>query len=84
MSIYNNQPITADTPEIHRHINDIKKGKTTDIFIDYGMTGLGGDDSWGALVHEEYRIKPDSKFSYSFSIYPIEKKTNVDELVQSY
>lgn len=82
MDIYNNQPVTEKTD--HRHICDIRKGNMTDVFIDYGMTGLGGDDSWGALVHEKYMIKPDCKISYSFSIYPVEKKTDINNLVESY
>ncbi len=38
--------------------------------IDYLQMGVGGDDSWGALPHEEYQIKP-KRYQYKYSIIPI-------------
>ena len=37
--------------------------------IDHDQMGVGGDTSWGRMVHEEYRIKPVAT-TYSFSILP--------------
>lgn len=38
--------------------------------IDYLQMGVGGDTSWGRLVHEQYRI-PAKNYSISFSIGPV-------------
>jgi beta-galactosidase len=34
--------------------------------------GVGGDDSWGALPHEEYRL-PAKPYSYRFRLRPYSK-----------
>ncbi|WP_368506137.1 hypothetical protein [Ruminococcus callidus] len=34
--------------------------------------GVGGDDSWGAPVHEEYRIHADQPMKLEFIITPFE------------
>ena len=33
--------------------------------------GVGGDDSWGAPVHEEYRIPSDQKLTLSYCVRPV-------------
>jgi beta-galactosidase len=38
--------------------------------IDHLQMGVGGDNSWGALVHDEYTIHP-KQYDYSFSIRPM-------------
>ena len=80
--IYNEQPVSETT--CHRHINDPKPGEFVDVFIDYRMMGLGGDDSWGALLHEQYRINADQPISYGFSIVPFGKKTDTKSLIKQY
>ena len=40
--------------------------------IDHLQMGVGGDTSWGRLVHEEYTITP-KKYKYSFIIQPLKK-----------
>ncbi|HUU29895.1 MAG TPA: glycoside hydrolase family 2 TIM barrel-domain containing protein [archaeon] len=37
--------------------------------LDYKQMGVGGDDSWGALPHPEYRL-PVKPYSYSFRLRP--------------
>jgi len=39
--------------------------------IDFKQMGLGGDTSWGRLVHEEYTL-PVTEYQYSFRMIPIE------------
>ncbi|MCX8064606.1 MAG: DUF4981 domain-containing protein [Candidatus Hydrogenedentes bacterium] len=39
--------------------------------VDYLQMGVGGDDSWGALPHEEYLIRP-RVCNYKFTIIPLE------------
>lgn len=53
-----------------RHLSDIEDRDLVNVFIDYKMMGVGGDNSWGHLPMEKYRIKPDD-YSYSYSISPI-------------
>ena len=52
---------------INRHINDVKPRDLTSVNIDYKQMGVGGDDSWGAWTHDEYRLT-DKKYSYAFKI----------------
>jgi beta-galactosidase len=53
-----------------RHINDVKPRDLTSVNIDYKQQGVGGDDSWGAWTHDEYRLR-DKAYSYSFRICPL-------------
>lgn len=39
--------------------------------IDYKQMGIGGDNSWGRLVHDEYTL-PAKSYQYSFLLIPIE------------
>jgi len=55
--------------EGNRHGAEIKKGDIITVNIDHKQMGVGGDNSWGARVHPEYRLT-DSEFSYSFWILP--------------
>lgn len=40
-----------------KHLNDLQKQPFVDVNLDYGQTGVGGDDSWGAPVHKKYRLE---------------------------
>ena len=57
---------------VNRHTIDVKFRDLTSVNIDFKQMGVGGDDSWGALTHPEYRLTGDS-YSYSFIIRPIVK-----------
>jgi len=48
-----------------RHINDVKPRDLTSVNINYKQMGVGGDTSWGAWTHDEYRLT-DKNYSYSF------------------
>jgi len=39
--------------------------------IDFKQMGLGGDTSWGRMVHEEYTIPADKAYKYSFRLIPV-------------
>ena len=41
---------------VNRHINDVKPRDLTSVNIDYKQMGVGGDDSWGARTHDQYRL----------------------------
>ncbi|MFD1162902.1 MULTISPECIES: glycoside hydrolase family 2 TIM barrel-domain containing protein [Hwangdonia] len=57
-------------PVTTKHGADIKFGETIHWNIDYLQMGVGGDTSWGRLVHPEYTIPANNTYKYSFSIMP--------------
>jgi beta-galactosidase len=50
-----------------QHTTDIKLRGNVTLHVDYKQRGVGGDDSWGALPHAEYRLL-DKHYSYSYVI----------------
>ena len=52
---------------VRRHTNDVKPRDLTSVNIDYKQMGVGGDDSWGAWTHEQYRLTG-KEYKYSFRI----------------
>lgn len=82
--IRNAAPRTAETN--HRHLTDPKPEKMVDLFVDYRMMGIGGDNSWGALAHEPYLIRTGSKnaVEYGFALVPFGRKTDFRDLIYQY
>lgn len=60
-------------PVTKKHGADIKLGDTKQWNIDVLQMGVGGDTSWGRLVHPEYTIPANKSYTYSFTIQPKEK-----------
>ena len=60
-------------PVTKKHGADIKIGKTIQWNIDHLQMGVGGDTSWGRLVHQEYTIAANKNYSYAFTITPKNK-----------
>ena len=54
------------------HNVDLPKRDFITVNVDYGQTGLGGDDTWtiAARPHEEHRL-PAKTYSYSFTVLPL-------------
>ena len=75
--LYLDAPVgTAPRP---KHINDYKPSPLVDLFIDYRMQGVGGNNSWGALPLDQYMIKPSSTpVDYGFTIIPIKNKKEIN------
>lgn len=48
-----------------QHPTDVKPRDEVYLTIDLKQRGVGGDDSWGALPHNQYRLL-DKKYSYSY------------------
>ena len=53
-----------------KHPNEIKRSADITVNLDYRQMGVGGDDSWGAPVHDEFRLWPGT-YSYKFSLSPV-------------
>ena len=61
------------TEKQQRHTTDVKKYPNIFINIDHEQTGVGGDDSWGAWPHEQYRLDPNKAYSFEYYIKPVVK-----------
>jgi beta-galactosidase len=55
---------------VQRHLDDVKPRDLTSVDIDLKQMGVGGDDSWGAWTHDEYRLT-DKSYSYGFVMKPV-------------
>lgn len=55
-----------------RHTIDIPQRDLTNLNIDLGQMGVGGDTSWGAEPHEQYQFSPKA-MQFSYQIKPIKK-----------
>jgi len=58
-------------PVTKKHGADIKISETVQWNIDMMQMGVGGDTSWGRLVHAEYTISANKAYEYSFTIKPL-------------
>lgn len=72
VSALNNYPEDFDEGNIkkNRHSSDITPRHSTIVCLDYLQRGVGGDNSWGAQPHNQYRLR-DKNYSYSFTIQPV-------------
>jgi beta-galactosidase len=50
-----------------RHTNNIHPEDKVYLHLDYAQRGVGGDNSWGALPHEQYLLKA-PQYSYTYTI----------------
>ncbi|MEN9445337.1 MAG: hypothetical protein RIS47_2228, partial [Bacteroidota bacterium] len=53
-----------------RHTTDVVAADLTSVHIDYKQIGVGGDNSWGAWTHPEYRLTQ-RDYSYGYIIRPL-------------
>ena len=63
-------PYTMEDLEKAAHPFELPRRENITVNIDYKQRGVGGDDSWGRLPHDEYRLfaRP---YSYKFSLQPL-------------
>lgn len=67
---------------VHRHTTDVKFRDLTSVNIDYKQMGVGGDNSWGAKTHPEYRLT-ENAYSYAFVISPVSNDVSATEKAKS-
>ncbi|MCL3780119.1 DUF4981 domain-containing protein [Prolixibacteraceae bacterium JC049] len=60
-------PYTLEELNITKHDFELNRHKNLTINIDYAQMGVGGDNSWGHPVLENYQIKPKT-FKFAFVI----------------
>ena len=54
----------------NQHPSDLNERNFISVHLDLLQRGVGGDNSWGALPHEQYLLK-EKKYSYSYIIEPL-------------
>jgi beta-galactosidase len=76
ISQYRKDAKTANT-----HTIDVKPRDLVNLNVDLGQMGVGGDNSWGALIHPQYRLLG-TRYEYSFRIRPVVKDDDVLKLAK--
>lgn len=61
-------PYTAQELENALHIGELPPASYTNVRIAVKQMGVGGDDSWGAPVHEAYHMPANRQYAFSFTI----------------
>ncbi len=59
-------PYTPETLEAHDHGYKLPKSDRTVLRVNHRQMGVGGDDSWQALTHEEFTLPADRTYTYGF------------------
>ncbi len=62
-------PYTMETLENAKHITDLLTDDAYTVNIDYGQTGVGGANSWGAQPLPQYILYP-QHYSYAYTMTP--------------
>jgi|WetSurMetagenome_2_1015567.scaffolds.fasta_scaffold00004_140 beta-galactosidase len=70
-----------DAKSANTHIDDVKSRELVNLNIDLGQMGVGGDDSWGARIHPQYRLL-ERHYEYSFRIKPIVRDDDIVKLAK--
>lgn len=64
-------PFEASELERAKHAAEIRMSKQITVNLDYRQMGVGGDDSWGAQPHAQYRLPSDKTYTYKFRLEPV-------------
>ena len=67
-------PYSATELETAMHLEELKEPSYTWVRLAAKQMGVGGDDSWGAPVHKEYKIDPKEPLTLAFVISPVAGK----------
>jgi beta-galactosidase len=68
-----------DAKSANTHTVDLKPRDLVNLNVDLAQMGVGGDNSWGALIHPQYRLL-EKKYEYSFRIRPVVKDDDIQQL----
>ncbi len=67
-------PYSAAELETAMHLEELKELSYTWVRLAAKQMGVGGDDSWGASVHKEFKIDPKEPMTLAFVISPVAGK----------
>ncbi len=68
-------PYSAAELETAMHLEELKEPSYTWVRLAAKQMGVGGDDSWGAPVHKEFKINPKEPVTMEVVISPVSGKT---------
>ena len=63
-------PYSQDDLAAARHDFELPRREATTLNLDHQQMGVGGDNSWGAEVHREYRIVMGRTYEWTFRLQP--------------
>ncbi len=66
-----------DAYKVNTHTIDLEPRNLVALNIDLGQMGVGGDNSWGARTHREYRFE-EMNYTYSFRLRGLPEKAVLD------
>jgi beta-galactosidase len=69
---YRSEDLDPGLTKKQMHYSDIEPRREVVLHVDLAQRGLGGDDSWGAVPHEKYRLEAD-RYEYGYIIRPINR-----------
>ncbi|MBO9563890.1 MAG: DUF4981 domain-containing protein [Niastella sp.] len=64
---YSAEDLDPGLTKKQQHPTNLPPSRSVYLNIDLNQRGVGGDDSWGALPHQQYRLL-DKKYSYSYVV----------------
>ncbi|MCC9168699.1 glycoside hydrolase family 2 TIM barrel-domain containing protein [Pontibacter harenae] len=73
---YSVEQMDPGSTKKQQHPTDIRPQNTVFLHIDLKQRGVGGDNSWGMLPHDEYRLL-DKKYTYTYKINLIGEKESL-------
>lgn len=66
---YEDEDLDEGDTKVFRHVYDLQPRDYVVLDLDYAHMGVGGDTSWGAVIHPRYRV-PAVRVSYRTRIVP--------------
>jgi beta-galactosidase len=60
----------ADLAEA-KHDYELPRRDVITVNVDGRQMGVGGDNSWGLPVHEEYRLSPKARYDFALTLSPL-------------
>jgi beta-galactosidase len=64
-------PYRMEELERAKHPYQIARSTDVTVNLDYRQMGVGGDDSWGAQPHPEFRLPATQSYKYTFRLEPV-------------
>ena len=68
---YEDEDLDEGDAPTHRHQWDLERRETVTLDLDLAQMGVGGDTSWGARPHGEYRL-PSKAYGYRVRLVPVD------------
>jgi beta-galactosidase len=70
---YTTENLDPGLTKKNQHPVDVPLAKSIAVHVDLKQRGVGGDNSWGALPHKQYRLL-ESKYAYSYILKAVNSK----------